>query len=291
MKRYPIIIKSSNAEIAVYFEKRSWLKKFLKSDFLKAYIPACEIISYQKGRCQFNFLAKKGIDGLVINSKNAIYSSNKYRDEDIVTLIEFILEKIRQRNGEYCMHSSTVIINGRGIVIWGGATSMGKTCLALVLSKTKGAIFYSDEKTLINLKKNSIVGGVNSIYVSKQYLREKYGNINFHNIENIETWRNREFPISFMVYPYLEIKKSSSVEIENWSAEKFNWHLYEELSRKIRGTSRRIFNNSLPVLSIDDLSIAMTRSLEVKRYTSKINCYYMRGNGSSLSKNILKILG
>lgn len=199
-------------------------------------------------------------------------------------MIEFLLEGVRQETGIYCLHSSSVVVNGRSIIFWGNASGMGKTRLALTLSEKFGAQMYSDEKTLLNLQKNITVGGIASIYLLKPYLKDKFGNADFYNFIP----PGRFFPVGFFVYPHID-ENSKSIYVERWDVNKFSWHLYEELSRKIRGTSRRIFNNTLPVSSIDSIPIATQRSLAVEAYVKSTPCYYMRGSEVLICENIMKL--
>jgi len=78
--------------------------------------------------------------------------------------------------------------------------------------------------------------------------------------------------------------------MERWSSEKFEWHLYEELTRKIRATSRRLFKNSLPVPSLDTSIISQKRSSRVKEFVKFISCYYMSGTEEQISKGIFKLI-
>ncbi|MEK7120250.1 MAG: hypothetical protein AAB824_01790 [Patescibacteria group bacterium] len=283
MNKYCITIDSAGAKVLVTSTDSNIIKKLEQSEFLQRYVPNCKIL-HDSVSAVANIILKTGKPDFFLKYPKAKYTNIFYEDKDIVSLIEFLLEGVRQEAGIYCLHSSSAVINGRNIIFWGNASGMGKTRLALTLSEKFGAQMYSDEKTLLNLQENVTVGGIASIYLSKPYLQDKFGNADFYDFIQ----PGKSFPVGFFVYPHID-EDSKSIHIERWGANKFSWHLYEELSRKIRGTSRRIFNNTLPVSSIDSISIATQRSLAVEDYAKSTPCYYMRGSEALICENIVKL--
>lgn len=283
MKEYCVIIDSAGVRVSVTSPNLELIQALKKSEFLVRYVPSYRILD-KSIHVSANIVLRIGRPFFHLKYPKADYVNILYEEKDIVSLIEYLLERARQEVNIYCLHSSSVIVGGKNIIFWGGASGMGKTRLALALSERFGAQLYSDEKTLLNLKQNITVGGVTTIYLSKPYLQKKFEGVNFHQFFQPE----RSFPVGLFVYPNVE-KNSNSVHIERWDTNKFGWHLYEELSRKIRGTSRRIFHNTLPVLSIDSLPIAKRRSAEVEAYIQKIPCYYMRGSEKLICENIIKL--
>ncbi len=285
MRKCQLIINSVNANIIISTKERAWIEHLRHSLFLKRYIPAYKILNYKTAtHCQLNL--KRGTPSFSINFPHATYINKAYNDKDIVSIAELLLERARQEANNYCLHSSGVIIDGKGVIFWGGATGMGKTRLALRLARKFHAQIYSDEKTVVNLRDRVMLGGVRVAYLSKSYFKKHHRGQSFYYFSTDSNYC--PVPIAFMIYPYVE--DSSKIYYEKWGQTKFNWHLYEELSRKIRATSRRLFNNTLPVLSLDSLKLAQTRNKEIKYFTQKTPCYYMRGNEDLLCRKIIQMI-
>ena len=175
---------------------------------------------------------------------------------------------------------------GKVALVTGGASGMGKTRMALKISKNTNSSMYSDEKTILNLNKKLIQGGVNTAYLSKPFLKKMFDGDNYLKF-NIN---KSTIPINFFVYPYVEEENTGKPIIEKWESDKFEWHLYEELSRKIRGTSRRFFNMSVPAQSLDTSLISKRRSDEIKHFTKEVPCYFMKGSEEQIEKAILELI-
>jgi len=283
MKKHYLAIDSARARVSVMSSDFKLIEALKYSEFLRRYVPGYRIVNDSALRT-VSITLKTGKPCFLLKYPKAEYTNVSYEDKDVVSLIELLLERARQETGTYCLHSSSVIVKGRGVIFWGGASGMGKTRLALTMSENFNARIYSDEKTLLSLRKDLIVGGIASVYLLKPYLQDKFNGTGFHDFPQLK----QSFPVGFFVYPNID-EHSRSAYVERWDAEKFNWHLYEELSRKIRGTSRRIFHNTLPVLSIDSLPVAKQRSMEVEVYTKRTPCYYMKGSEKMICKSIIKL--
>ncbi|HBM45388.1 MAG: hypothetical protein UT05_C0013G0020 [Parcubacteria group bacterium GW2011_GWF2_38_76] len=283
MKKYQIIIESAGSKILIRSDNKIFIDGIKKSSFLPRYIPGFSIIEKaKKNDCILDL--KKGKKSFFLNYPRAIYSNSKYDDKDTISLIEFFLERAREDRGTYCIHSSSAIVEKKGVVFWGGWSGMGKTRLALALGEKYGADTYSDEKTLLDLKKNLIVGGINTAYLSKSSLIDSHEGRSFHEFSKLEG----NFSIGFFVSP--QIEETGELFVEKWDNNKFDWHLYEELSRKIRGTSRRFFSNTTPVDSLDSSATAQKRSNIIKRYTKITPCFYMRGREEDICNKIVELL-
>lgn len=283
MKNYYLAVKSLDLAVKVVSSHVGWIKKLKNSKFLKRYIPSYEILDkYTKYGSRI--VLKQGKSQFSLKFPNAIYSNSKYNEKDMVSIIEFLLERLRQERGYYCMHSSSVTIKNRGVIIWGWASGLGKTRLILNLVQNFGANFFSDEKTLIDFKNNLMVGGVQHAYLSKNYFRDVHQNKEFLNLAA----NCKPAEIAFLVYP--QVSESEKIYIEKWSSEKLDWHLYEELSRKIRATSRRLFENEFPVTSLDTHILSKKRSAAVKNFALRIPCYYICGTEKQISEKILKLI-
>lgn len=157
----------------------------------------------------------------------------------------------------------------------------GKTTLALELAKTNGA-FYSDEKMLIDLKNIKAVGRIKNQYLSNDYWKEKYGDKEYHEHSNLA--KDIDYEIGLFVQPIMS--KQSSYTLDLWDANKFLWHLYEESSRKIRGTSRIFFDNTYPAMSLDTEALASNRLNLLKEFVTKVPAIYFNGTSEMAVKLI-----
>ncbi|PIR66604.1 MAG: hypothetical protein COU51_03050 [Parcubacteria group bacterium CG10_big_fil_rev_8_21_14_0_10_36_14] len=284
MKNYYIIIKSLDSAVKVSSSYANWIEELKNSEFLKRYIPCYEILDKYK-KYGSELVLKHGKPKFTLKFPNATYSNLKYDEKDAVSIVELLLERLRQENGYYCMHSSSVTIRNSGVIIWGWASGLGKTRLILNLVKDFGAKFFSDEKTLIDLKNNLMMGGVRQADFSKNYFK------NVHKSKKMldSTTNCKPTELAFLVYP--QVSESKEIFIEKWSAEKLDWHLYEELSRKIRATSRRLFNNELPVSPLDTPVLSKKRSVAIKSFVQHMPCYYICGTEKQISGKIIELVG
>lgn len=157
----------------------------------------------------------------------------------------------------------------------------GKTTLALELAKNNG-LFYSDEKLLIDLKNVKAVGRIKNQYLSNDYWKEKYGNSKYYEHENLA--KDINYEIGLFVQPI--ICEQISYKLDLWNENKFLWHLYEESSRKIRGTSRIFFDNTYPCMSLDTEALASNRLQLLKDFVIKIPAIYFNGNSEMAVKLI-----
>jgi hypothetical protein len=283
MNQYSLIIGSSGSLVKIVSNNNEWIDLLRHSPFLKRYIPAvridCEgdaqsILTLKVGKTHFRLLSPK----------QAEYSNTVFDERDIVSVVEYLLEYLRSSLGLYCLHASGVVLKSKGIIFWGGASGMGKTRMALALHKNYGARFYSDEKIILDLSKKTMVGGIPYAYLSKPSLKKSYDLSDFLLFDQI----HEHVPIGLLVHVYIE-DSTQGFHVEKWSEEKFNWHLYEELSRKARGTSRRLFGNSVPILSIDRATTAQKRCDDVNRFTKESTCYYIRGGEDEVCKKIIEL--
>lgn len=101
------------------------------------------------------------------------------------------------------------------------------------------------------------------------------------DIFNLSTSRT---PIAIGVQPV--IFPNGAFEVEKWPKEKTNFHIYEELSRKIRGTSKRIGDFSYPLLPIDTFELAKTRSDYATFMANTIPFYTIKGDINVVMKYV-----
>lgn len=74
---------------------------------------------------------------------------------------------MRQKIGIYCIHRTCAIYQNKAYIFWGGLSGIGKTRDAFELSKENNAIFYFDEKVLLDLNNIKFCGGINKSIKTK----------------------------------------------------------------------------------------------------------------------------
>ncbi len=277
MSKHFVVIKSLSASILVISENAKDIKRLKSSSFLKRYIPSYSLDNSDKKSDCVLYL-KKGSSKIKINYPTAYYYNNKYDEKDIVSLAEYLLERARQERGLYCLHGSACALGARTVIFWGGASGMGKTSLCHKLENNFGANFIADEKIIMNLKKLTMVGGVNVAYKKNN----QFINLNIKPIQSIT--------VHFFVYPFLSPENENKLEFIPWNNKKFEWHLYEELNRKIRGTSRTFFNGTEPVLSLDTINLAKKRIKAINWFVSRIKNYQIRGSSDKICNKVVKLI-
>lgn len=283
---------SVNLKIIASDEIANYLNNF---KFTSDYIPALEFISKNdrydglmeirdENDFSFNYLDTKAT--LCCNvGKNISY-------HDIVTLIDYVLEALRQKKEEYCIHGSAVSINGSGLYLMGPISGLGKTTIALDLCLSNNFSFIGDEKLIVN-GNFQIVGGVKNINYNKEALKKSLP-INLDNVEktklankiNIEC---NPVKLRAILLPII-MPECGGLEVEKWDQPKAAFHLYEEFSRKIRGISRRVNNFCIPIQSIDNDQISQLRSDFINRLSAEVPVYFLKGGKDKIKSEIIKTL-
>lgn len=271
-----VYLKSASAIIKLNVDIDTF-KQIIEDEFFNAYIPSVKVIDYCEKYDAIIYVQNDNTNSIEVNYPNIYYRYTSLNTKDIITLIEFVFERARQEKGIFCIHGASSIVNDKAVICWGPATGMGKTTLALALSNIENQ-FYSDEKVLIDIPNKKVVGRIKKIYISNDHWKEKFGNVNFY--ENDTSAFDKEYDISMFVYPL--ICDNKQVILEKWNPNKFAWHLYEETSRKIRGTSRIFFNYTYPASSLDTFVLSVTRLNMVKEFTDSVLSIYYKGNIDSI---------
>ena len=277
---YEAYLQSASAKIKLILEK-SVFDSIVQDEFFYSYIPSVKIIDHCENFDATIFIENRLKNNIEINYPNITYQYNTLNTKDLISLIEYVFERARQDRGIVCIHGAGAIVNNKAVICWGPATGMGKTSLAVELSKLDN-MFYSDEKILIDLKNKKVVGRINKQYVSNDYWKNKLGNTSYFEPKNLAP--DKEYDISLFVYPLICDQKEYL--IDRWNSNKFAWHLYEETSRKIRGTSRVLFDNTFPVMPLDSFALSITRLNLVKNFTKNMNAVYYKGNLNYISNAI-----
>ena len=269
-------------------------KVFINDNFWEAYIPDFKYISEVKkpGNKFFSIIIRKGETPVIkkIGLKKFIFNyTADTSTRDIISTIEYVFEYIRNLVSIYCLHSSSTIIGKKLFVFWGSATGVGKTRTAKILSEKFTGKFISDEKSLFSFKTNKYIGGIPKMYTHRSVYDESslINKKEFVDLNIINLGYTDEI---FFIYIHNLGTKSNEKNIFKFSKEEFEWQLYEDLTRKIRGTSRRINNFSFPLPSLDNEKLSIIRSNDVKKFCEKFNCYYVRADENNIISFIKTLL-
>lgn len=282
---FSTLISSGNTTLKVAFDNQELGEQVLNNTFIQKYIPGLEFREHSEADASILFSDQKiyfdfsGFPQVVIGAE-------EMSEKDIISLIELVFERVRQEKGVYCIHSAAVIYNQRTIIFWGGASGMGKTRLAKFLSE-QGGEFYSDEKTLIDLNTLEVVGGIPYQYLDKDYWKKQLNNTNSDSYYKSGVNLTVRLPMALFVYGFALDGAEFSNEL--WPAEKFEWHLYEELGRKIRAISRRVKNGGISVPSLDSQENADKRIANIQKLTKTIPCYSIQGTAENIIKFIKEL--
>lgn len=281
-----LYLKSATAIIKINTTE-SIIKNIIDSEFLYSYIPSVEILEdVEKETVDANIYVEESNENKIeIDYPNIHMTCIKHNVNDIISLSEYVLERARQEKGIICIHGAGAVIDDKLIACWGTATGIGKTTLAIELSKD-GNYFYSDEKILIDLKNKKAVGRIKKQYISNDFWKSKFGDSMYHEHDNIT--KEDKYDIKLFIQPV--ICNQEEFVLDKWKSEKFMWHLYEESCRKIRGTSRVFFDNTYPVMSLDCDKLAKNRLELLREFTKEITSIYYKGNTQNAKEEIIKFL-
>ena len=123
---------------------------------------------------------------------------------------------------------------------------------------------------------------------NKNYL-QTYLNIDeneFIKIFSINS--NQWIEIDLLIQP--QICPEGKLLFDKWDNFKTEYHLYEEITRKIRGCSRRVQGFSEPIQSIDTEVLSKNRSEFCKLISTKISSYHVVGDKQVVSNFIDKLI-
>lgn len=271
---YEAYIKSATAILKIVIEENVF-NMITNDDFFTSYIPSVNIINKENVVDSIDAIIKieEGKKNKIsIDYPYIYYEYVKLNIKDIISLIEFVLERARQEKGIICIHGAGAIVNNKLVTCWGTTTGIGKTTLAIKIAANNN-LFYSDEKILIDLKNKKAVGRIRKQYLSNKYWHNKYGQQEYYEQKNIS--EDEIFDIGMFIEPI--ICDQEKYIFDEWEPKKFVWHLYEESSRKIRGTSRIFFDNTYPAQSLDTERLAFKRLELIKEFAKDIQAIYFKG--------------
>lgn len=277
------LLKINSSDASLIIDGPAGLLNQLQGDaFMYEYIPCVGVELKNLDQAEVILDSSSSFNTFKLAFPNARIGCKDLAVRDIISLLELLLERKRQELSIDCLHSSSVIHKGKALVFFGGASGMGKTRMMMHLNMQPDTFAYSDEKTLLRLHKNTVVGGNKVALLSKKPLRETYGSEQV----NIES-DNSEYPIGLLVHAYVE--NGTECKYEFWESDKAEWHLYEELTRKIRAVSRRVKDGTWPVDGLDTLDIAVQRISRVRAWTQQNRVLYIRGNESAIADTLIEL--
>jgi len=213
-----------------------------------------------------------------------IGKDNKLSIEDIITTIDYCLDYKRQSAGVYVVHGSACSQKKHGIVFFGAISGIGKTSTNLNMCQKFDFEFIGDEKILIDMQ-GYILGGTKSIFFNKpelfQWLNKDLHNRDMNTAGKIKV-SSKPTKCKVFVQPVIT-SEGSDLLVSKWDEHKANWHLYEELTRKIRGTSRRIADYKIGLQSIDNNELTQKRISTAKLISETAHFYLIVGPKDSIS--------
>lgn len=172
--------------------------------------------------------------------------------------------------------------------LWGPISGLGKTSIAIGLCQEYGFKLIGDEKILIN-SNGHLIGGIKHISYNKKSLEKSISqNLNEKNeteLSKVIKLETNKVKLSFAILPIASYL-AEYIEKEKWDSNKSAFHFYEELSRKIRGVSRRIIDFTTPIESLDENKISVTRSLFANKIAESVPFCIISGNIGKIKTEI-----
>ncbi len=215
-----------------------------------------------------------------------IYGKYNYdfNSTDIIVISEYLLEYLRQKQNICVIHSSAIYKNNKAILLFANLTGAGKTSLALYLNKKYGYKLFSDEKTLVDIKRIKLVGQTKKLFLENRIQNTLgYKLPKFINIK-----KAGDKKLCLLIVPVI-IPSVAKTIIYKYQPKQLHWCLYEEFSKDIRLVNGLIINFSYPLQSLDNHQLATSRQKFVKKISSRVPCYCILGELTEVAKKINQI--
>ena len=202
---------------------------------------------------------------------------------DMLATSEYLLERGRQEGGIYNLHSSSIGLNNRCVIVH-GASKSGKTLVSLNASKNYGMKFLTNERALIDLESSSLVGGCRALDLSDYHQKSLEGLEG--KSELILDKITSPYNIVAIVQPIIDsgVKSPEIISVNLQDAE---WSLYPEFTGRIKGNNKRLRGDSkkhltYPLDSLDTKELAIQRMANLKTFLSQTPVYFVRGRLESI---------
>lgn len=194
---------------------------------------------------------------------------------DIIVTTEYLLERLRQERGVCTIHSSSIFKNDRAVLFFANVTGAGKTSLALYLTNIFDYKLFSDEKTLVDLKKVNLVGQTKKIFVEYK-TRKKLMTCNVRLPHEVEVAKVANKRLVLLVVPIIT-PQGHKIQVTKYSKDQLKWALFEEFSKDIRLVNGLILGLSHPLIPLDNFKISKQREKFVDILCDTVPCYRMVG--------------
>lgn len=269
----------------------NYFAELIISDFHLKYIPECYILlESNTSDFQLELFQAQDFDFQLIVEENLAKISgpldlNLPSKEAVIVLVDYIFEYLRGFDCVYSVHGSAFSYLNKGYLMLGQMSGLGKTSLTLSMVLNYGASFIGDDKILINGTK--IVGGAKKIHFNKIELFKQFGNqiheSSIKDIQQIIKFQNGDSTLDKIIFPICV--KGAEFYYRELSEADLEFALYEEMSRKIRGISKRIADK-YPIASIDTVEISINRLKIAKKIAKKVKGIYITGDIESITNYI-----
>lgn len=202
------------------------------------------------------------------------------RPQALVVVAGHCLEAARQASGRYLIHGSATAIGSDATLFLGAASGIGKTSLAITLARQSGGRFMGDDKIIID-ESGMVLGGPNKVHLNKAVLGSELGLSEDIKIEP------KAAQLSRLILPIIQPGKDISLYVDQWDVEKTAFHLYEEASRSIRGVSKRVYNDTYALPSLDTDELAKRRSRAMNGIAQRVQGLALYGSLDTATERLL----
>ena len=257
----------------------SLIERILSDQFTFHYIPNGRV---SQGKGNIRISTNSNLTKLVQIDYPEVTLSCEADHRSYIVTCEYLMERERQEKFDICSISSSSVYKGdNGILFFGGATNLGKSSCALELMDNHYT-FFSDEKTLLNLKNGLMVGGSRGIPLRKEIIKKRFMN-NKDGFKEIACDESKTPKVRLVILPHLDHGLKEPI-ITQFAPLDLFWHLTKEFSRRIRGDTKFVnyFEYLLP--SLDTEELAQKRIAMTKDFIKEIKGFYFQGDLSQLTK-------
>lgn len=276
-----MIIESFDSKVKIEADEQI-IEQIVSSKFLYEHIPLVELKEglLSKPPHSATIRVKKGDFSLDWEFPKIIYTNNKIDHKDIIALAGYCLERLRQEDGLYTVHSNTTAVNKKGVTIFGPQHS-GKTALSFLVAKELNGRVIANERSVINPKERKICGRVTNISLNryvKEILEQDFGRIK-------DLIGEDDVQIAFFMHPYINNEEG----IIKYNHNAALWDIIEQTDCFIRGINRKIRmgkNSFFMLPSLDNTKLANRRFKDISEMLRKVPCYTIRGSYMSIVKSI-----
>ena len=282
------MIISSYRQHIVLEASAELLERIAHSDFLNKYIPSVSVAGLDSGSHDGTKLRIKASSCTSLQQSGEVYdllyNPESTTTEDVISVIDYIFDALRQDAEIYCVHASAAQKNGRTVLLIGGASGLGKTSVNLLLCRQFGFDFVGDEKVLVG-KQGKILGSVPLIPDHKREVNLAAGHDDNETVSHIDLSKE-SVTAELIVQPVTA--PSATLHMLRWGPQKAEWHLYEEMTRKIRGVSRRVNKFSYGLQSLDDPSKTQKRIENARKIANSVECLTIWGDAELVAQEIAR---